>query len=168
MRTPIAAIAAFLLAAPLSAQEGTGTVTGTLDLDQASWVVASGGDGPASAVRESDDGTRIRIVGTPEPQGGGGAGTLTIEIAAETGAVEARVTDVRIELQREGGTIFAEDENVDLTLEAFQKSGGDVAIAGSFVATLTPEPRDGLVIDGEDAVTLDGNFQATIPVASGG
>jgi hypothetical protein len=64
--------------------------------------------------------------------------------------------------------LFAESENIDLTLEAYEQVGSDLAIAGSFVAVLTPEPQDSVVITTEDGVTVDGNFQATIPVEGGG
>lgn len=159
-------LALCLLPFPLIAQTGTGTITGTLDLDPARWVVASAGDRPTSAYSTEGSATEIRLVGTPDPEGEGDAGTLTIVIEAETGAVEARVTDVRIELQRDDDVLSADSQNIDLTLEAFQQAGDDLALAGSFVATLTPGSAEGLVVTTEAGVTLDGNFQATIPVAS--
>lgn len=168
MRYLFATFTACLLAAPLGAQEGTGTITGTLDLDPAKWVVASRGDRPTSAVSSTENGTEIRIVGTPEPESDGGTGTLTMEIEAEAGAIEARATDVRIELQRGEDMLFAESENIDLTIEAYRQAGSDLAIAGSFVAVLSPEPQDSVMIASENGVTIDGNFQATIPVEDGG
>src|SRR6056297_3825465 len=100
MKYSFIAFAMGCLATPLAAQDGTGSITGTLNLDDARWVVASAGEGPTSSYSQSEEGTRIVIVATPDPEATGGPGTLTLEIAAETGAVEARVTDARVELKR--------------------------------------------------------------------
>ncbi|MEO0703795.1 MAG: hypothetical protein AAFY80_16785 [Pseudomonadota bacterium] len=161
------AFALCLTATPVAAQDGTGSITGTLDFDPARWVVASAGDGPTSGWSEDAAGTDIRLVGTPEALGEGGPGTLTIEMDVQAGAIEARAQDVRIELQRGDGTLVATSENIDLSLTAFQAEGEDLAIAGNIVATLTPDPTADVVIDADAAVTLDGNFQATIRDAGG-
>lgn len=162
MKRLAAPLAICLLAGPLFAQSGTGSITGTLDLDPARWIVASAGEGPTSTWTEADGRVEVRLVGTPDPEGNGGPGTLTIEMQVLAGPVEAQTIDARVELQRTDGTLVAGSENVDLSLNAFQSTGGDLVLAGSIVATLTPEPTGGLVVDPEVGVTIDGNFQATI------
>jgi len=165
---PTALLAFATAAAPALAQEGVGTVTGTLDLADARWVVAGPGEAPSSSWRRTDGTYRIRLVATPRAGGGAGAGTLTIEIVAETGATEARATEARVTLAGEGRDYRASPENVDLTLTAAEPEGGDIAVTGSFQATLTPGGAEGLVIETEAGRTLDGDFQATVPAAEDG
>lgn len=166
MRHLAAPLAFSLLASAAVAQDGTGTITGTLNLAPARWIVASAGDGPTSLWTETESGAEIRLVGTPEPESDGGRGTLTIEIEVLSGAIEARATDVRVELQGRDETLVAETPNIDLTLEAYQPSGEDLVLAGSLFANLTPDPTGELIIDSDESVTFDGNFQATIPGAA--
>jgi hypothetical protein len=157
------------LAAPLAAaQGGAGTVTGTLGLDDARWVVA-GADAPQpSRWRAADAGEEIRMVATPEAGGETGQGTLVITLTAETGATEATLSEARIEYRGDGRNLVAEGENVDVTLTAFEPQGSDLAVSGSFAAMLTPGGASGLVIEAEAGQTIDGNFQATIPRAEDG
>lgn len=163
MKHLIALAALLPLAAPVAAQTGTGSITGTLDLDDAAWVVAGEGEGPTSQWEETDTGTRITLVGTPEAGSDDDAGTLTMIVDVSAGSVEARVEDARIELQRDGETLVAVDENLDLTFTAFEETGSDLAVTGSFAATLTPDPTESIVVSpGEEAATIDGNFQATV------
>lgn len=156
-------LALCLAATPMLAQDGTGSITGTLDLDDARWTVASAGPGPTSAFAETDDFTAIRLVGQPETGSDGGAGTLLIEIAASVGAEEVEAEDVRIGLLRGGETLVALSENIDLTITSYLPEASDLAISGSFTALMTEAPQDDLIIDSESGVTIDGNFQATIP-----
>lgn len=170
MRHLTASLAFCLMASSVFAQVGSGSITGTLDLHPARWTVATAGEEPTSSWTNKNTGAEIRLVGTPEAESGGGPGTLTIEIDVTTGPVEARATDFRVELRQTEGTLVAQNENIELSLEAFQTAGEDLVVAGSFIATLTPEPIDRLLIDPDKGVVLDGNFQATIrktqPVSS--
>lgn len=162
MKPLATALAVCALTVPVLAQDGTGTISGTLDLQPASWVVASAGDGPTSGWTETDHATRITLVGTPEARSDGGPGTLTIEMDVTAGAIEAQVTDAEITLQRADEAWVSNSETVDLRLEAYQRSGTDLVVAGSFAATLFADPVGGLVVDTAEGVTVDGNFQATI------
>jgi hypothetical protein len=159
-------LAMCILAAPVTAQDGAGTITGTLDLKPARWIAAGAGEEPTSGWTETDTGTEIRLVGTPEAQGDGGAGTLTIQMDVETGAIEARVSEVEVMLQRSNETWVSNSETIDLTLEAFQPSGNDVVVAGSFVTTVFADSVEGLATDSGKGLTIDGNFQATVPKAT--
>jgi len=159
---------ALIAAAPAFAQEGAGTVTGTLDLNDARWVVAGAGADPASTWREADGVYEIRLVATPEAGGPADSGSLTIDITAEAGATEAEVVSARVAMQGEGRNYIAEGENVDLSLTAVEPEGSDIAIAGSVVATMTPGGARGLVVETETGRTLDGNFQATVPARESG
>jgi hypothetical protein len=168
MPTPFAralSVALPLAAAlPVPAQDadGIGTVTGTLDLDDARWVIAGAGE-TASTWREDDGTLEIRLVATPDAGGVTDAGTLTIDITADAGATEASVTSARVEMQGDGRAYIAGPENVDLSLTAVAPEGSDLALAGSLQATMTPGGAEGLVIETQAGRTLDGNFQATVP-----
>jgi hypothetical protein len=165
---PAALLAATLPAATLPAQaraqdqDGVGSVTGTLDLNDARWIVA--GAGETSSTWSDEDGTmEIRLVATPEAGGPADSGTLSIEITADAGATEAEVTSARVTMQGASRDYIANPENVDLTLTAVEPQDGDLALAGSVTATMTPGGAEGLVIETQAGRTLDGNFQATIP-----
>lgn len=154
---------------PLSAlaQDGIGSVTGTLDLDDARWIVAGAEGTPASTWRRQDGTYEIRLVATPQAGGADGVGVLTIDITAEAGATEAEVTSARVTMQGSGRDYVATPENVDLSLTAVEPEGADIAVAGSFQATMTPGGAEGLVIETQAGRTVDGNFQATVPEAQG-
>ncbi|ABV93284.1 hypothetical protein Dshi_1542 [Dinoroseobacter shibae DFL 12 = DSM 16493] len=153
-----------LAAAPVAAQTGAGSITGTLELDDARWVVASAGEGPVSGFSQTGADTEIRIVGTPEPHSPAGQGTLVLEIEAEAGMTEIDPQQVTVSLDHDGDTLVADDENIDLTVTAFMAGPSDLAIAGSFTAYMTENPQDGLIVDADTGgMRIDGNFQATIP-----
>ncbi len=161
-------IAPLVATAPVLAQDGAGvgTVTGTLDLDDARWVVAGGRDAPSSSWNKNDGTWEIRLVATPEAGGPSDPGTLTIDFTAEAGATEATVTEARVTMEGKSSDYVAEGENVDLSLTAIEAGGSDVAVSGSFQATMTPGGATGLVIETQAGRVVDGNFQATIPAAA--
>jgi len=159
--SPFLAASTFL-ASSVFAQGGTGSITGELALDPVSWTVAVGGDGPTSSWSEDQNSGSIRLVGTPDGNSDGGAGTLIIEMDVAKGPQEPNPTDIRIALQRSEDTLIANSENIDLTLESFQIEGSDIVLAGSFVATMAEEPKVGLVLSPDEGTVLDGNFQATV------
>jgi hypothetical protein len=164
-----AALLVTALPASVIAQTGTGagTVTGTLDLDEARWIVAGEDGEPSSAWREKDGRWEIRLIATPEAGEPAGRGALTIHMTAKAGATEAAVTSARVSMEGDSRDYAAEGENVDLSLTAAEPEGSDLAISGSFQATMTPGGATGLVIETEAGRVVDGNFQATLPAADG-
>ncbi|MEE4121385.1 MAG: hypothetical protein V2I65_20500 [Paracoccaceae bacterium] len=163
----LALIAPLVATAPALAQDGAGvgTVTGTPDLDDARWVVAGGRDAPSSSWSESDGTWQIRLVATPEAGGAADPGTLTIDFTAEAGATEVAVTEARVTIEGESRDYVAEGGNVDLSLTAIEATHSDVAVSGSFEATMTVGGATGLVIETQAGRVVDGNFQATVPAA---
>ncbi|MFX0546818.1 hypothetical protein ACEWPL_014850 [Roseovarius sp. S1116L3] len=166
---PIAqSLAALLLvAAPAAAQQTDGTVTGTLDLEERTWNVA-GADAPEPSVwREAEDMLEVRINAIP----GAGAGaddpaeTLTLNFRAQAAGTSPMAEDLSVTLTGAGdsGTLTAAPANTDITLNALSVEGTDMVVTGSFVAVLTEGEDTELVPAGRDgAVTMDGDFQATI------
>jgi hypothetical protein len=61
-----------------------------------------------------------------------------------------------------GPELLARPVNIDLSVTAVEVTGDDMAIAGDLVAKVTPGGQGNLTIQSEDAVLIDGNFQATL------
>ena len=168
-RTALAA--ALALAGPAFAQEAqtaSGTITGTIDLDDARWVLSAPESAEGSTWRDRGGTTEVRLVGRPEPGATRDSGRLVLTFTADTGVQAAEVQDARATFRRDGQRYAAEGANLDLTLSALEPEGQDVAVAGSFVARLAPGGATGdLRIETEGPV-IDGNFQGTVPAAPEG
>lgn len=166
-----ASAVAFVVAAalPAAAQQdlspSAGTITGTLQLDDAVWHVVAG-DGPdGSGWTATETGREVRIVGAPrESIAGTPVDTLHVSFTAAGNPTEPVVKDARVEFRAAGedAVWVAEQPNVLVEVNAIEVGGGEMAIAGDIVARMTPGGSDNLVIDTDDLVTFDGNFQATL------
>ncbi|MDF0600691.1 hypothetical protein P1J78_08115 [Psychromarinibacter sp. C21-152] len=164
-RTLFAATAALALAAtaPL-AQQTASSITGTLGLDAAQWRLTAPDDGPQSGWRETETGRVLHMVGRPFEGAGDDDDLLSITIRTTGGgdAVAAEAVEIRY-APADGPEVMASGPNADLTLTAFDLSDDELAVSGDLVATMTPGGADELIVEpGEDAVTFDGNFQATL------
>lgn len=163
-------VALTIAAAPAltHAQETGGTVTATLDLDQRSWIVSGHGAPKPSQWSEAEDGLSAEINAIPDAASAGvtePAERLTLRFMAAATGASAKAENLKITLEGlDGGeTLTAAPQNTDITLNALSVEGTDMIVAGSFVAVLTEGPQTGLVAaDADGAVTIDGNFQATI------
>ena len=164
---PILALAlALALPAGLAAQTATGTLTGTLGLDPANWTILANAEVPTSNWKEVEAGYRMTVIGYPETERPSPDNAMTITFTADSGAVEPAAENARVELARSGAApLVATGQNIDLSLTAFEVEGDDIAIAGNLVAAMTPGGSEDLVADGQNVLTFDGNFQATIPQA---
>lgn len=163
----ILAASAILAAAPAIAQQSRGTITGTLDLDEAAWTVAPAASGASTGWNETEAGREVRIVARPRGSTSEESvgNILTISMTAVGNAVEAEAADIRVTyIDSKGQELTAEGPNVELSLTALAEEGDELAVAGDLVATLTPGQGDGIVLraDAGDGAVFDGNFQATI------
>lgn len=159
--------AALALAGPAAAQQTGGTISATVDLDQHEWNVGVPEE-PASGWRPVEDGVRVRLAGVAAPEAAGGIADLTLEFDLQNPLAESKGKEFSVTLARqaEAETLFAGPENTTLTINAAQIEGGELVVAGDFTAVLTPGGADRLVqTSAEDAVTIDGNFQATVQKA---
>ena len=162
---PLLATLLAALPAPLVAQqEAAGSITGTLDLDNAVWYVKGGSQEPGSQWRDTADGRLVRLVGYPDQDPEGIGGAIAIDFEAAGNPRDLNPQNVEVTYYPEGGdtTFHADNENVDLTLTALTVQGDEMALAGDVVATMTPGGAERLVIDAEEDITVDGNFQATL------
>jgi hypothetical protein len=159
---------ALLLVLPtgLAAQNVKGTITGTLGLDPANWTILETDEVPSSRWEEAGESYRVTIVGYPEAEQPSPENAITITFTADAGAVEPVAQKARVEIARDGAEpLVAGDQNIDFSLTAFEVEETDIAMAGNLVAAMAPGGSDGLVVEGDDALTFDGNFQATVPRA---
>ncbi len=162
----LAPIALISILAPLAATaQVAGTITGTIEGEDAVWQIPSEGDVPLSFFEQSEDGYAVTIRGYPNSEPEDESGMIEISFFASGTIQEPEVRSPRVTVSGGDPVLEATDENVDLILEAFEVEDTDLAIAGSLVTTLTPGGADTLVIDAPEAVTIDGNFQGTIPRA---
>jgi hypothetical protein len=163
----LAALAAMPVAAQETAPVGgsEGTISGTLDLEEASWQVVEG-EGETTTGWEATEGNRrVRIAGVPVSGGtAGDAGSILIAFTAAGTPTVAEAQDALVRFQdaERNEPWVAEGPNVDLSVEAVDMRGADMVVAGSVVARMSPGGADGLLTDEAALKTFDGNFQATI------
>ncbi len=156
---------AVLLAAPAAAQDSGGTISGTLDLEPVVWSVASAEGELSSSWIPTETARLVRLVGIARQSGESGfTDALIITFRAAGNPAEPDVEEPRVAYVRAGSdeTWIAEGENIDLSVEAMEVEEDTMAVAGSFVAQMTPGGTEGLVERDADLVTVDGNFQATL------
>lgn len=152
------------------AQVATGTITGTLELEPATWYVMPGGDDNLSGWTWNGNEVSVRIVGfVRRDMPLSTQGALTIDFRTEGNPTESEVGQFTISLTPEDGTAQGPDysagaANANLRIEALVISEDRMAVAGSFAGKLVEGGAQEFVLDGDTpAVTVDGNFQATLP-----
>jgi hypothetical protein len=173
IRTYIATalLAAPLMTAPVLGQEASGTITGTKELEDAIWYVTAEEGETLSRWHWDGNEAVVTLVGhVLRDTTTLGPGDLTIRFRTEGNPAELEVGEFTISLRPdEGGAPGAVYEagaaNADLQLEALVVSEDEMALAGSFAGRLIAGGADELVLEKDiPAVTVDGNFQATIPL----
>ncbi|MFW5641160.1 MAG: hypothetical protein ACOCTP_01745 [Roseicyclus sp.] len=167
LRTHLLGGATALLLSPLAglAQTGSGTISGTYNADDAAWTLAEGGDGvPRTGWTDLEDGLGVTLVGSPVPNEAGGGGTLVLEFDLQGAPQELRVSEPSVWMVAVGQDerLMAGPENIDLSVTALERDGDEIVISGNIVAGLSPGGAGELTIDNDDAVLIDGNFQATL------
>lgn len=171
LKTTWLAIASSLaIAGPAVAQEVTGTITGTLALEPAVWYVTSSEGESLSGWEWDGNEVVVRLVGhVRRDTASATEGAVTIVFRTVGNPTELNVSEFTISLDPDGedgdGPHYtAGAANADLDVEALVVSDDEMALGGSFAGRLILGGADELVLD-EDvpSVTVDGNFQATIP-----
>ena len=166
MMAPFRPIALAMCLAPsaLFAQSPSGSITGTLDLEDAVWQVTDTEGLPSSGFTEVDGGYRVTLVGYPDRAADDRDGALELAFTATGDPTEIEVVEASLRYLSAGdGTDHvAEGQNIDLSLTALEVGGDEMALSGSLAATMTPGSAEDLVIEDEYAITFDGNFQATV------
>ncbi|MGR3455484.1 hypothetical protein [Pseudooceanicola sp.] len=162
------------LASAAQAQDTRGTITGTKDLDPAKWyVTADAGDGLSGWRRDGNE-VEVRLSGHPLRESEGVTeGTLTIAFRTDGNPDRMEVDDFSLVLvpDEDGAAeanYRADATNATLEIGAMRISGDGMTLAGSFSGQLTPGGAEEIVADRDvPDITIDGNFQATIPRLDG-
>lgn len=169
--TRLLATAAIALAAPALAQVSSGTITGLYNADEAVWTIGSPDTDsiPQSGWRDVEGGVDVTMVGLPGPtEVGADDGTfdrtlvVTFTLEGQPQALNLTEPTVWMVSDAHEERMLAHPANVELSLTAAERTGGDLTVAGDLVARLTPGGLENLTIESEDAVLIDGNFQATL------
>lgn len=153
---------AVMLAAPMAAQQTSGSITATVDLEQRAWSVGASDGKVKSGWRQEDGAVHVTLAG------GAGvkkAGALALEFAVASPDSEAEGGELTVTLPRGEGQepLVATPENSSVTITALHRKAGEMIIAGDFTGVMVPGGSDRLVqSNAEGAVTIDGNFQATV------
>jgi hypothetical protein len=165
LRTSSATFALLLAVAPATGQEASGTVEGTLALEEVRWIVAPGGDdGPTSAWQEADRGYAVQIAAFPTREAERSQDALVIRFVAEgaPGAFEAIEPSVTLLRPEEDRPLRSLPVNTDLTLAVAQREGDELVVSGSLHGRMTPGGEGEIEADLEGLTTVDASFQATI------
>ena len=156
---------------PAVAQDTAGTISGTLGLDPAIWYVTSDAGEGSSGWRWVGNEVEARLVGQVRRDAPNStAGALTISLRTEGNPTEMNVSQFTISFAADEGSgddtvdYSAGAANADLDLETLVISGDEMVLAGSFAGKLIRGGADELALDDDmQSVTVDGNFQATLP-----
>lgn len=166
----LTALTSLALVAPVMAQDVTGTITGTLGLKPAIWYVTTSDSDDLSGWRWDGNEVEVRLVGQVRRETTRAAeGTLTIVFRTEGNPTEMNISEYTISVtqddeQDSGLDYTAGAANADLDIEALVVSDTEMALGGSFAGRLILGGAEELVLkDDVPSVTVDGNFQATIP-----
>lgn len=164
-RVPSAAFALMLAAAPVLSQEASGTVEGTLALEDVRWSVAPGGDGqPATGWRKTEGGYAVQIAAFPTSAAERSEDVLVIRFVAQgvPDAFEAVEPSVALTRPEQDRPLRSLPVNTDLTLSVAEREGDELVVAGSVHGRMTPGGEGEIVPDLAELTTVDANFQATL------
>ena len=158
------ALTALAFALPLHAlAQGpvtVGAMSGTLEGVEVSYVIADGED-IATEWQETDEGIEVSLTAYPSDSPMDDVNELTITFTAETASRTPQMLAGEVALNREGETLTATDEAIDLNLESLEVSGDSLLLIGNILVTLG-EGEENVSIVAEGAMTLSANIQATI------
>lgn len=164
----VAALAALLIAAPLAAQEAAlpeepdsvlGSITGTLDLRPAEWRVMEDTEDGGSHWSREEATLSVRMSGILD--GVGDASRLVISFDLAGPESSAAPTDIHIALAHPDfdQPLVAMADDISLEMTAVTQLYNSMVIAGGVNALLQVPGSE----SDENDVTLDGNFQVTLP-----
>ncbi len=159
MRTTLTALALCLPAAAF-AQETVGTLSGTIDGVQVAYTIMDG-DGIETGWSETDGGTEVQIEAYPADAPMDEADRLRLTFLADAASMEPEKQSADIELNRDGSTLTATDDAVDLTIGSLEATGDSLLFTGNIRTTMS-EGEENVGVLAEDGVTLSADVQSTL------
>ncbi|WP_375260628.1 hypothetical protein [Palleronia sp.] len=158
------ALTALALALPLPAlaqdPATVGAMSGTLDGVQVAYVIADGADA-RTGWREMEEGIEVMLVAYPADSPMNDANEVTFTFTAETASRNPELLRGEMALNRDGKTLTASDEAINLDLDNLEVSGDSLLFTGNIRATLSAGEEDVTVV-AEEGTTLSADIQATI------
>ncbi|SFG87084.1 hypothetical protein SAMN04488020_104248 [Palleronia marisminoris] len=161
MRHALTALA-FALPLPALAQDPAtvGAMSGTLDGIQVSYVIADG-EGADTSWQETDEGIAVSLTAYPSDSPMDDANEVTFTFIADTASRNPELLRGEMALNRDGETLTATDEAINLDLDNLEVSGDSLVLTGNIRATLSAGEEDVTVV-AEEGTTLSADLQATI------
>lgn len=137
-----------------------GAISGTLDGVEVSYVIADGVD-VATWWQETDEGVKVSLTAYPSDSPMDDANVLRFTFIGNTANQNPEMLGGAIALKRNGGTLSAADDAINLNLESLEVSGESLLLIGNITLTLSPGEENVSLLS-EEGTTLSANIQATI------
>ena len=161
MRHALTALALTLPLPALAQDPATvGTLSGTLDGVQVSYSIADGADAGTSW-EETEEGIEVSLTAYPSNSPMDDANEVTFTFTADTASRNPELTSGEMALNRDGETLTATDDAINLDLDSLEVSGDSLLFTGNIRATLSTSDENVTVVS-EDGTTLSADIQATI------
>lgn len=168
LAAPITAL--FFTALPALSQEASGSVTGMMAYQAHDWqIIQTKGEKGTRWHDTGDTSVEVRLAAREGPEAIADAPDIVLRFETSVRGAEAQARDLTITMPQPGeaAPLIATPTNSDITLTALSLEGDVVVVSGDFTAVLSPEHSDRIVLDdAEEAVMIDGNFQASVPRAA--
>jgi len=161
MRHALTALA-FALPLPAVAQGPAivGPMSGTLEGSEVSYVIMDGENADTSW-QEMDEGIEVSLTAYPADSPMDDANVVTLTFVGDTATRTPEFLSGVMTLNRDGETLTATSEALDLRLESMEVSGDSLLLIGTFLGQLSAGDES-LTAASENATTLSGSIQATV------
>lgn len=160
MRRILTALVMTLPAAAF-AQETVGAMSGTLEGEQVAYSILSGED-HETGWRETDDGIEVTLDAYPaDSPVSDEQGLLRIVFTADSASTNPQMRSAEASLNRDGTTLTAGDDAVDMVLDSLEVSGEGTLLVGNVRATLSEGDEDVSVVSPE-GVAISYDIQANL------
>ena len=148
-----------LMAAPAFAQETVGSMDGTLEGRQVSYIVIDGDD-VDTGWSETDDGIEVILNARPADSTGDDA-PLTVTFVADAASRTAQVVRGDVTLTRDSDELTATDDAINLMLDSLEVQDDSLLVVGNLRATMGESEAD-ISVASPAAITLSIDVQATV------
>ena len=155
MRKAIVAAATLGFAAPLAAQDVVGSLTGTIDAEEMTYVIVDGDGG--SSFERADGDVDVTLVALPDRTPTEDTPRLEVKFTVTGMGPTAEATEAVVRLTTaEGETLSTEGGSSEVSVTAFGLESEDLAVTGNFASQLQSDAG------GMAQRAIEGDFQATI------
>ncbi|GEM_PF-2608666 len=153
---------AFTLPVSAVGQESAivGAMSGTLEGVEVSYIIVDG-ENAGTWWQETDEGIEVSLTAYPSGRPVDVANEVKLAFIAETASRNPALLRGDMTLNRNGETLTATDEAIDIDLESLEVTGNSLLFIGNILATLSAGEESVSVV-AEGATTLSADIQATV------